>query len=1582
MTQHGSSSRGKAPLRILRDTELSDRLDVGTNDEEADAEAGAQIELGSEVDAAWQSAGAGRGRRGGRSTETPAAIGLPKHSTPVADLQAIIDEHERGVAKNHHFRPSRLILINCWVYGYQEFPFVDGHLVLNGGNGSGKTTALTAAMPVALFGTTAPGALDTMDGRARSIEYLVLGDSDDVRDKLNIETGRSTHILWEFHQASTGRYVTVGQILTGSRAGSGGKAGNIDKRGVIIRDGHRVGKTLRTWTFDDNGMMQPWETLEVAEHLVDATVPMEHRNVVTDSHEEFRRTIAREIFGTDNVREVIAYERTLKAMRRPMLNNKEFRPADVADMLRQSLPELDASIIEQMDSALNGLDLIRAQLVNLKTELDATTELRASHNDLVQAHGTELARRVSMYDQQVRGILTNIETERDKQQVALKSRKGLNEKITKERAELGAIEKTISILSQGPGANIAKEHQAASELAKRANQENQNAEERQRREMHNVELATIGEATAVKDRRDAIEHLAVQAEEFRLAANEQRWGVGREAARVLVERCAPRTDDALPVIGGPEAPETLTPLASERRDALRALEAATRAYAKVDEEYRRESGSLAPLNEQVDRAERHFRDASTARDRGRDDAASAILGWESAHVHAIPNAVSVEQLARHVRRFDGSEKDARQLLVPLQTALRDELGRRTALFHDVKNERATRQRELDAKREELEKLKRQDDHRPELAVEQKVVRDALADAGIDAVPLYAAIEISQGAAPTAVALVEQVLIDTGLISTLVINPNDHDRARVVIEQAGGIGGADRWIMSASSSLSYDDGVRALLCAASTSPAAQHVGPAALSRVRFQPESGWDALASPEALKTLWIDISTGSWRYGMSEGRSTTERGDPQFVGLVNRRAERARRIAAMEDMCATLDEVIRRHSVHLATLERDKAAVGEAQTALEALAAIAELPRLISMVRARTGDVEEARRNLTEAEKRIQHLVNRRRDCDEERVKKAIPLPEFRESSLEDLAVALTAAGHWLEIAKRWPKSWSDMTRAADRVRAARVAKARAQEAFEIANDQCSGTRQDLADVNARVLELTRQLESPEVRELQQKLSDLEGRKTDVSKTLEGTVREEARIDGVVQTAEETVIKFTLTLREPQDTRNTSLLAFVGFVRLHAALFPKAVHDLTAFPDHVTVAIAEAVQVPAIVDAYRAAVRQFTGTTSVSHKTLDEASKERERTRDTFSNAFLTRRVHLEVYDIEWARDTNLVTSVVGTTPLTSLAALEAHLTQRLAAQQTVIHQQEDDLYRRVFLSKLSDGLRNQIRETKTTVAQLNDVLAHRPLHDLEVLSVEWRPITISRRRGKEREGDLWSTEEDVALRREVVNILTMRDLQNASNEAQETVYQYFRGRLNALREKYGRPGEKPGFTRLDGCEVRSFRDVLANAFDYRQWYEFGIMSQMPDVPTPQEITDERFVRRSGGQRVSATLVPLLAALEVRCRAFGATSPAPRLIALDEAFAGVDEENTEALFKTLEVFDMSWIMTSDKLTGASPALSGAMTVVLSKRVRSDAPSVVAANYLVWDGTFEFDSETAAFRTAMIAQRDPAATDADASVVS
>ncbi len=75
------------------------------------------------------------------------------------------------------YRLRRIILTNFWLYGQQEFEIPHGRLFLAGENASGKSTVLTAALPLGLDGDLRPNHLDTFGGRERHMEYYVLGGS-------------------------------------------------------------------------------------------------------------------------------------------------------------------------------------------------------------------------------------------------------------------------------------------------------------------------------------------------------------------------------------------------------------------------------------------------------------------------------------------------------------------------------------------------------------------------------------------------------------------------------------------------------------------------------------------------------------------------------------------------------------------------------------------------------------------------------------------------------------------------------------------------------------------------------------------------------------------------------------------------------------------------------------------------------------------------------------------------------------------------------------------------------------------------------------------------------------------------------------------------------------------------------------------------------------------------------------------------------------------------------------------------------------------------------------------------------------
>lgn len=90
---------------------------------------------------------------------------------------------------------------------------------------------------------------------------------------------------------------------------------------------------------------------------------------------------------------------------------------------------------------------------------------------------------------------------------------------------------------------------------------------------------------------------------------------------------------------------------------------------------------------------------------------------------------------------------------------------------------------------------------------------------------------------------------------------------------------------------------------------------------------------------------------------------------------------------------------------------------------------------------------------------------------------------------------------------------------------------------------------------------------------------------------------------------------------------------------------------------------------------------------------------------------------------------------------------------------------------------------------------------------------------------------------------------------------------------------------------------------------------------------------------------VPLFAALAAQYISAG--KEAPQLMALDEAFAGVDETNIESMFALVHELWFDYIMNSQALWGCYPSVSSLNIAELWRP--QNAPIVTVLRYH-WDG--------------------------------
>ena len=92
------------------------------------------------------------------------------------------------------------------------------------------------------------------------------------------------------------------------------------------------------------------------------------------------------------------------------------------------------------------------------------------------------------------------------------------------------------------------------------------------------------------------------------------------------------------------------------------------------------------------------------------------------------------------------------------------------------------------------------------------------------------------------------------------------------------------------------------------------------------------------------------------------------------------------------------------------------------------------------------------------------------------------------------------------------------------------------------------------------------------------------------------------------------------------------------------------------------------------------------------------------------------------------------------------------------------------------------------------------------------------------------------------------------------------------------------------------------------------------------------------------ALTIPLFAAAAAH---YHNASLAPRLIMLDEAFAGIDREMVNECMGLLAKFDLDFVMTSEREWGTYPAIDGLSICWLSVHPDHDAVDVSKWR---WDG--------------------------------
>lgn len=266
----------------------------------------------------------------------------------------------------------------------------------------------------------------------------------------------------------------------------------------------------------------------------------------------------------------------------------------------------------------------------------------------------------------------------------------------------------------------------------------------------------------------------------------------------------------------------------------------------------------------------------------------------------------------------------------------------------------------------------------------------------------------------------------------------------------------------------------------------------------------------------------------------------------------------------------------------------------------------------------------------------------------------------------------------------------------------------------------------------------------------------------------------------------------------------------------------------------------------------------------------------------------------------------------------LIAGMEEDIQMQMRLLSDKDRELFEDILANTISKKIRARIQSSKRWVEKMNSLMESMQTSSGLTLSLRWK----NKRAEKE---DQLDTKALVELLQKDAEIMRPEEAQQLSA--------HFRSKIEEARKAAG-----------EAANVQSFHGIMREVLDYRQWFEFQLECQKTGEKR-KELTDRVFFTFSGGEKAMAMYVPLFSAVVAKYA--GARADAPRLISLDEAFAGVDEMNIRDMFRLMVEFDFNFMINSQILWGDYDTVPG---LAIYQLLRPENAKYVTVIRYIWNG--------------------------------
>lgn len=329
--------------------------------------------------------------------------------------------------------------------------------------------------------------------------------------------------------------------------------------------------------------------------------------------------------------------------------------------------------------------------------------------------------------------------------------------------------------------------------------------------------------------------------------------------------------------------------------------------------------------------------------------------------------------------------------------------------------------------------------------------------------------------------------------------------------------------------------------------------------------------------------------------------------------------------------------------------------------------------------------------------------------------------------------------------------------------------------------------------------------------------------------------------------------------------------------------------------------------------------------KSMNDVRKNKDELKDELQKVFYNQRGNLQEYNLsnvsifnedEFSRRLDITAKYKGSK--ITFNKLVDCLYNAVEEQKLLLVESERQLIEDVLVNTISRKIRLHIHNSKRWVDNMNRYMNAMNTSSTLKLNLKWMSHKA------ENEDEL-SSEKLVELLTKDVKLLKESDRNKLSS--------HFRSKIASATKLAQQEDTK-----------ESFHTIMKRVMDYRAWFDFKILYEKAGEKK-KEMTNNSFFQSSGGEKAMSMYIPLFSAVAAKFES--AREDAPVLIALDEAFAGVDEKNIINMFDLIHKFKFDYIMNSQVLWGDYPSVK---SLIIHELFRPENAKYVTVITYEWNG--------------------------------